>query len=813
MKKLIFLSLLFLLPATAFAKIFIKPFDSIGARSSGDITIPCDSGKILKSSGGGVWTCQDDGGTSTPSGDNTDIQFNDNSSFGGESGLTWNKATKVQSVSGDITLTTNPTPTTRVIQTDNQSVSNKAAATLSILTGDGNGTGKGGAINIIAGDNGASSTTFGANVNVTAGNAGDTNAGGDINLTSGIGGATSGNSGAISLIIPAPVAGDGSDFTFTGSSGVGTNKNGSDFSIVLGDNTGSGIPGKLSVEYDGINQTAVAKNMVFFEGTSATVVDGSTIADWNHVYLGGPSISGVAGGGTETVTRASTLYINQAPQNGGNLTLSNAYAIWVDDGTSRFDGTIATALTPSRCVETDGSGNLIVAAGVCGTPAASTTIGVSEDGTAVVSADTLNFTTGIKATTTAASKVTVSADIASNTSLGVASFDTATLGVTKGGLVTTRALKGPITSTSGDVTTTISNDAVTYAKIQNVTNTDRVLGRSTAAAGDVEEITFSDSAQDFSQDTFADDQVWVADSSTAGTARTLTNCTDTSGQHLNYTQASNSFSCGTTTSASTGIGSTVVVSDDGTGVVTSADTLNFTTAINAKASGNKAVISSDIASTSALGVASYDSTNFTVTPGGLVSISAGGSGSGWTDGGTLIRTTTTSDDVTVGPNNNLAKLTVSGDTNEIQLLVRGAVSQDANLIVAEQNTAAGTDLFSVSKDGAVVSASTGTFGGTDQSTISEGLVVNNANGTDEDDDFTVKASGGTYEVDAGAGTFIGSTNDAGWTVVDQTDNQACTTGCTSACLFGIANATGVAVTNIVSCSDTTADLCLCMGAS
>lgn len=38
-------------------------------------------------------------------------------------------------------------------------------------------------------------------------------------------------------------------------------------------------------------------------------------------------------------------------------------------------------------------------------------------------------------------------------------------------------------------TAEITNDAVTYAKIQNVSATDKVLGRSTAGAGDVEEIT------------------------------------------------------------------------------------------------------------------------------------------------------------------------------------------------------------------------------------------------------------------------------------------------------------------------------------
>lgn len=35
---------------------------------------------------------------------------------------------------------------------------------------------------------------------------------------------------------------------------------------------------------------------------------------------------------------------------------------------------------------------------------------------------------------------------------------------------------------------TIANDAIAYAKIQNVSATDKVLGRSTAGAGDIEEI-------------------------------------------------------------------------------------------------------------------------------------------------------------------------------------------------------------------------------------------------------------------------------------------------------------------------------------
>ena len=50
--------------------------------------------------------------------------------------------------------------------------------------------------------------------------------------------------------------------------------------------------------------------------------------------------------------------------------------------------------------------------------------------------------------------------------------------------------KGDITVSGSGATWTIDNDAVTYAKIQNVTNS-RILGRATAGAGDVEELTES----------------------------------------------------------------------------------------------------------------------------------------------------------------------------------------------------------------------------------------------------------------------------------------------------------------------------------
>lgn len=76
-------------------------------------------------------------------------------------------------------------------------------------------------------------------------------------------------------------------------------------------------------------------------------------------------------------------------------------------------------------------------------------------------------------------------------------FDSTTGKLVKDGGINKSAITANTAKTtnathSGDVTgsgaLTIANDAVTYAKMQNVSATDRVLGRDTAGAGNVEEI-------------------------------------------------------------------------------------------------------------------------------------------------------------------------------------------------------------------------------------------------------------------------------------------------------------------------------------
>lgn len=96
-----------------------------------------------------------------------------------------------------------------------------------------------------------------------------------------------------------------------------------------------------------------------------------------------------------------------------------------------------------------------------------------------------------------------------------------------------------------------------------------------------------------------------------------------------------------------------------------------------------------------------------------------------------------------------------------------------------------------------------------------GLIAGFANNSTTVDVLTINANG-----DIAAQAFSGTqritsshTLDLGWNPVDITDNLAggCNAGCTSACVFGVENATGTAVTNLVACTAATADTCMCAG--
>lgn len=65
----------------------------------------------------------------------------------------------------------------------------------------------------------------------------------------------------------------------------------------------------------------------------------------------------------------------------------------------------------------------------------------------------------------------------------------ATVTISGGGGGVSDGDKGDITVSATGATWTIDNDVVTYAKMQNVSATSRIMGRATASAGDMEELT------------------------------------------------------------------------------------------------------------------------------------------------------------------------------------------------------------------------------------------------------------------------------------------------------------------------------------
>ena len=64
----------------------------------------------------------------------------------------------------------------------------------------------------------------------------------------------------------------------------------------------------------------------------------------------------------QTVTSAATAYIEGAPTAAGSLSITNAYALWVDDGLVRLDGDLdVDGVTNLDTVDIDGTVDILLA--------------------------------------------------------------------------------------------------------------------------------------------------------------------------------------------------------------------------------------------------------------------------------------------------------------------------------------------------------------------------------------------------------------------------------------------------------------------
>lgn len=116
-----------------------------------------------------------------------------------------------------------------------------------------------------------------------------------------------------------------------------------------GDGSASTIsPGTTFVNpiLDGTETVASAASAVwqgiYATASTATVTGGTNITTatgFNLFEIARPTITSSS---ALTVTNAATVYIANSPLAAGSTAITNAYSLWVDAGTSRFDGTVQT---------------------------------------------------------------------------------------------------------------------------------------------------------------------------------------------------------------------------------------------------------------------------------------------------------------------------------------------------------------------------------------------------------------------------------------------------------------------------------------
>jgi len=190
----------------------------------------------------------------------------------------------------------------------------------------------------------------------------------------------------------------------------------------------------------------------------------------------------------------------------GDITVNNTGTTWTIDANAVTYAKLQAASTNSKLLGTSSTSTtfaeLTIGTGLSlsGTTLTATAVGLTDGdkGDITVSATGTSWIIDNQAVTYAKIQPTSTSTVllgASSTSTTVAEL-TVGSGLSLSGTTLTATAVGLTDGDKGDITVSatgtswvIDNQAVTYAKIQNVSATDKLLGRSTAGAGSVEEIT------------------------------------------------------------------------------------------------------------------------------------------------------------------------------------------------------------------------------------------------------------------------------------------------------------------------------------
>jgi hypothetical protein len=305
-------------------------------------------------------------GNGVPGGSNTEVQFNDGGVFGGDVDFTYNKTSNLLTLGGDINLNDGGANTTTlqcVTPTANRTISfPDATGTVGLVAGA-----SGQAIYNNAGAlAGISTMTFDGTSVTIAGrliNSYTSLASSPAKVFTGtwFTGGTATTTKPHFLIEP---TGSTSTAWSTSGTSLGVNASSVTFAGLLLDLqanastrfsvSGLGVATLGSSATTGAARTTTAPARLYV-GTG-TWTDNSTAASGTATHgtivsFDNPAIA--ASNATVTYTNASTVYIDGAPTNGTNVTITNSYSFFVNAGTSYFGGNVQIADT----------GNIVLATG------------------------------------------------------------------------------------------------------------------------------------------------------------------------------------------------------------------------------------------------------------------------------------------------------------------------------------------------------------------------------------------------------------------------------------------------------------------